>query len=146
MDGWTMAGKLAECHRSSRLTTLQSRAIGQKWLAFCRHLIMSVVIGEHREKNPNYILIMTVNNIYLTLLGTFGFWFSTSNLSALFFFKWESCPFPLQASRGQSYSLPHGPSSIFKASSIFKSFFFFKHLYWSIIALQWCVSFCFITK
>ena len=26
------------------------------------------------------------------------------------------------------------------------SFFFFKHLYWSIIALQWCVSFCYITK
>ena len=25
-------------------------------------------------------------------------------------------------------------------------FFSFKHLYWSIIALQWCVSFCFITK
>ena len=25
-------------------------------------------------------------------------------------------------------------------------FFFFKHLYWSIIALQWCVSFCFIKK
>ena len=25
-------------------------------------------------------------------------------------------------------------------------FFFFKHLYWSIIALQWCVSFCSITK
>ena len=24
--------------------------------------------------------------------------------------------------------------------------FFFKHLYWSIIALQWCVSFFFITK
>ena len=24
--------------------------------------------------------------------------------------------------------------------------FFFLHLYWSIIALQWCVSFCFITK
>ena len=24
--------------------------------------------------------------------------------------------------------------------------FFKKHLYWSIIALQWCVSFCFITK
>ena len=24
--------------------------------------------------------------------------------------------------------------------------FVFKHLYWSIIALQWCVSFCFITK
>ena len=23
---------------------------------------------------------------------------------------------------------------------------FFLHLYWSIIALQWCVSFCFITK
>ena len=25
-------------------------------------------------------------------------------------------------------------------------FSFFKHIYWSIIALQWCVSFCFITK
>ena len=25
-------------------------------------------------------------------------------------------------------------------------FFFFKCLYWSIIALQWCASFCFITK
>ena len=24
--------------------------------------------------------------------------------------------------------------------------FIFKHLYWSIIASQWCVSFCFITK
>ena len=24
--------------------------------------------------------------------------------------------------------------------------FFLKYLYWSIIALQWCVSFCFITK
>ena len=24
--------------------------------------------------------------------------------------------------------------------------FFFKHLYWSIIALQWCVSLCFTTK
>ena len=27
-----------------------------------------------------------------------------------------------------------------------EGFFFFKHLYWSIIALQWCVSFCFITE
>ena len=25
-------------------------------------------------------------------------------------------------------------------------FLFFLHLFWSIIALQWCVSFCFITK
>ena len=25
-------------------------------------------------------------------------------------------------------------------------YFYFLHLYWSIIALQWCVSFCFITK
>ena len=33
--------------------------------------------------------------------------------------------------------------------SVFNLFYFilfFKHLYWSIIALQWCVSFCFITK
>ena len=29
---------------------------------------------------------------------------------------------------------------------IFYFFYFFKHLYWSIIASQWCVSFCFITK
>ena len=27
-----------------------------------------------------------------------------------------------------------------------KHFYFFKHLYWSITALQWCVSSCFITK
>ena len=27
-----------------------------------------------------------------------------------------------------------------------KEIFFFKHLYWNIIALQWCASFCFITK
>ena len=31
-------------------------------------------------------------------------------------------------------------------NAIWYIFFFFKHLYWSIIALQWCVSFCFITK
>ena len=28
----------------------------------------------------------------------------------------------------------------------FLTFILFLHLYWSIIALQWCVSFCFITK
>ena len=33
-----------------------------------------------------------------------------------------------------------------KRASCFILFLFFKHLYWSIIALQWCVSFCFITK
>ena len=32
------------------------------------------------------------------------------------------------------------------ADSSFLFFFFFKHVYWSIIALQWCISFCFITK
>ena len=31
-------------------------------------------------------------------------------------------------------------------SVIFPYSFFFLHLYWSILALQWCVSFCFITK
>ena len=34
----------------------------------------------------------------------------------------------------------------FHSFAHFFIFFFFKHLYWSIIALQWCVSFCFITK
>ena len=29
---------------------------------------------------------------------------------------------------------------------LFSHSFFLKHLYWSIIALQWCVSFCFITN
>ena len=37
------------------------------------------------------------------------------------------------------------PYIIFPSLNIFNSFFF-KHLYWSIIALQWRVSFCFITK
>ena len=36
--------------------------------------------------------------------------------------------------------------STYLALSMFLFEFFFKHLYWSIIALQWCVSFCFITK
>ena len=34
----------------------------------------------------------------------------------------------------------------FSFQSFFLSFFFFKRLYWSIIALQWCVSFYFIKK
>ena len=36
-----------------------------------------------------------------------------------------------------------GPGTVLTGYSFF---FFFKHLYWSIIALQWCVSFRFITK
>ena len=32
------------------------------------------------------------------------------------------------------------------ADSSFLFFFFFNHVFWSIIALQWCISFCFITK
>ena len=36
---------------------------------------------------------------------------------------------------------------VLNLTTVFSFFFhFFKHLYWSIIALQWCVSFCFITK
>ena len=48
---------------------------------------------------------------------------------------------------------PHGAAleklfiSRDKVSSNWRLFFFFlKHRYWSITALQWCVSFCFITK
>ena len=40
------------------------------------------------------------------------------------------------------------PQPLFTPSATGNSSYvnFFKHLYWSIIALQWCVSFCFITK
>ena len=38
------------------------------------------------------------------------------------------------------------PSTGIAGSYGSSSFFFLKHLYWSIIASQWCVSFCFITK
>ena len=40
-----------------------------------------------------------------------------------------------------SLLLPLWPHSAFALC-----FLFLKHLYWSIIVLQWCVSFCFITK
>ena len=50
------------------------------------------------------------------------------------------------------YSVSFLPSFLLSfLSSFLPSFLpfflsFFQHLYWSIIALQWCVSFCFITK
>ena len=39
----------------------------------------------------------------------------------------------------------HKKSNMVKLYFLF-IYLLFKHLYWSIIALQWCVSFCFITK
>ena len=46
-----------------------------------------------------------------------------------------------------SLNLNHLPELSSKDTSSRKSFFFFfYHLYWSIIASQWCVSFCFIPK
>ena len=36
--------------------------------------------------------------------------------------------------------------NFFKIEVLRNTLFFFKHLYWSMIALQWCVSFCFIPK
>ena len=49
------------------------------------------------------------------------------------------------------YITQHCKSTILQLKKILQnsSFgitFFFKNLYWSIIALQWCVSLCFITK
>ena len=51
----------------------------------------------------------------------------------------------------QCYSLTSSqltlpPPCVLKSILYVCIFFFFKHLYWSIIALQWCVSFCFVIK
>ena len=58
------------------------------------------------------------------------------------------CPLHWQA---DSQPLRHqgSPVALFKRNTVTTCLFhltmylFFKHLYWSIIALQWCVSFCF---
>ena len=56
-----------------------------------------------------------------------------------------SLPFPLiQYTFIPSPDFLGGGESDTDNSSSF--LFFFKHLYWSTIALQWCVSFCFTTQ
>ena len=67
-----------------------------------------------------------------------------------------------EAAPGKQMGMPkvfggNGTGSVYhmltqkREGSIYKNctylfFFFFKHLYWSIIAVQWCVSFCSVIK
>ena len=72
------------------------------------------------------------------------------SLSDLFHSVWESL-YPSMSQQITQFCsflwLNNIPLYICTTSSLsIHPFFFFKHLYWSIISLQLCVSYCFITK
>ena len=87
------------------------------------------------QGSPNYIIVFKILKLISRYHSpTFSWAFPTlRNFSSI------------MAYFGPNF-LCSSPVSTRQPPTHYSSNFFFKHLYWSIIALQWCVSFCFITK